>query len=141
MRPIRWGETNDPGVHQARLMFAMPRFVKSIYAWYLRHIRKDEIYAGLVESCSEKTVEQYLGLIAQREGYRDRWFHALREGAFDFILTAPNALPATPHKGMKGGFKGCGYTFLWNIVRWALLFDPGNPVLSIYVCSLITRQG
>ncbi len=117
MRPIRWGETNDPGVQQARLMFAMPRFLKTIYVWYLRHIRKDDVYAGLIEGCSEKTTEEYLGLIAQREAYRDRWFQALREEAFDFILTVPNALPATPHKGMKHGFAGCGYTFLWNIVR------------------------
>ena len=116
-RPIRWGESNDPGVHQARLMFAMPRFVKSIYAWYLRYIKKDPIYAGLIEGWYEKTSEQYLGLIAQREVYRDRWFQKLRDEAFDFILTVPNALPATPHKGMKEGFKGCGYTFLWNIVR------------------------
>ncbi len=116
-RPIRWGESNDPGVYEARIMFAMPRFVKRLYAWYLRHIKRDETYAGLVENWSEKTVEEYLGLIAEREGYRERWFHKLHDEAFDFILTVPNALPATPHGGMKTGFKACGYTFLWNIVR------------------------
>ncbi|EJF58979.1 amidase signature enzyme [Dichomitus squalens LYAD-421 SS1] len=119
MRPIRWGESNDPGVRQARLMFAMPRFVKSLYAWYLRYIKKDEIYAGLIDGWYEKTTEQYLGLVAQREGYRERWFQKLRDEAFDFILTVPNALPATPHKGMKEGFRGCGYTFLWNILDYS----------------------
>ncbi|TFK91909.1 amidase signature enzyme [Polyporus arcularius HHB13444] len=117
-RPIRWGEWNDPGVHEARIMFAMPRFVKRLYAWYLRHIKRDETYAGLVENWSEKTVEEYLGLIAEREGYRERWFHKLHDDAFDFILTVPNALPATPHGGMKTGFKACGYTFLWNILDY-----------------------
>ena len=116
-RPIRWGESNDPGVREARIMFAMPRFVKRLYAWYLRHIKRDDAYAGLIENWSEKTVEEYLRLIAKREGYREQWFHKLRDGAFDFILTVPNALPATPHGGIKTGFKACGYTFLWNIVR------------------------
>ena len=101
-------------------MFAMPRLVKRLYSWYLRTIRRDEVYAGLVENWSEKTVEQYLGLIAKREGYRDQWFQKLKDEAFDFILTVPNALPATPHGGMKDGFKGCGYTFLWNIVRLSI---------------------
>ena len=115
-KPIRWGETNDPGVREARIAFALPRFMKRLYAWYLRYIRHDDIYAGLVENCSEKTVEQYLGLIAKREGYREQWFEKLKNEAIDFVLTVPNALPATPHGGMKSGFKGCGYTFLFNIV-------------------------
>lgn len=115
-KPIRWGEANDPGVRQARIAFVLPRFVKHIYAWYLRHVRGDDAYAGLVETASEKNIEQYLALVAKREGYRDQWFTKLKDEAIDFVLTVPNALPATPHGGMKGGFKGCGYTFLWNIV-------------------------
>ncbi|RPD65215.1 amidase signature enzyme [Lentinus tigrinus ALCF2SS1-7] len=127
-RPIRWGESNDPGVREARIMFAMPRFVKRLYAWYLRHIKRDEAYAGLVENWSEKTVEEYLGLIAQREGYREQWFQKLRDEAFDFILTVPNALPATPHGGMKTGFKACGYTFLWNILDYSAGVMPVTHV-------------
>ncbi|KAI0634944.1 amidase signature enzyme [Trametes polyzona] len=118
-KPIRWGESNDPGVRQARLAFALPRFVKRLYAWYLRHVKGDEVYAGIVENASEKTVEEYLGLVAEREGYRARWFEKLKDEAIDFVLTVPNALPATPHGGMKGGFKGCGYTFLWNILDYS----------------------
>ncbi|KAJ8481355.1 hypothetical protein ONZ51_g6055 [Trametes cubensis] len=118
-KPIRWGETNDPGVREARIAFALPRFMKRLYAWYLRYIRHDDTYAGLVENCSEKTVEQYLGLIAKREGYREQWFEKLKNEAIDFVLTVPNALPATPHGGMKSGFKGCGYTFLFNILDYS----------------------
>ncbi|KAH9896629.1 amidase signature enzyme [Cubamyces lactineus] len=118
-KPIRWGESNDPGVREARIAFALPRFVKRLYAWYLRYIRHDDTYAGLVENCSEKSVEQYLGLIAQREGYREQWFEKLKNEAIDFVLTVPNALPATPHGGMKSGFKGCGYTFLFNILDYS----------------------
>ena len=56
------------------LMFALPRWIKRVYVWCLRHIRKDEVYAGLVENWYEKTVEEYLALIARREEYRAQWF-------------------------------------------------------------------
>ncbi|OSD07767.1 amidase signature enzyme [Trametes coccinea BRFM310] len=118
-KPIRWGEYNDPGVHEVRLAYALPRFVKRLYAWYLRYIKRDATYAGIVETAYEKTVEQYLGLIAQREGYREQWFEKLKSEAIDFVLTVPNALPATPHGGMKCGIKGCGYTFLFNILDYS----------------------
>ena len=98
------------------LMFALPRWIKRVYAWYLRHIHKDEIYAGLVENWYEKTVEEYLALIARREEYRAQWFDMWKEEALDFVLTVPNALPAVPHGGMKQGWKACGYTFLFNLV-------------------------
>jgi hypothetical protein len=115
-KPIRTGESNDPGMRQAMLMFVLPRWVKRVYAWYLRHIRKDEIYAGLVENWYEKTVEEYLALIARREEYRALWFEMWKEERLDFVLTVPNALPAVPHGGMKQGFRCCGYTFLFNLV-------------------------
>lgn len=115
-KPIRFGESNDPGVEQARLMFRVPLFLKRIYAWYLRNIHGDEVYAGLIENWYEKSIEEYLTLIARREGYRERWYTLMREQSLDFVLTVPNALPAVPHGGMKEGFKACGYTFLFNLV-------------------------
>jgi hypothetical protein len=115
-KPIQTGESNDPGVRQAMIMFALPRWVKRVYAWYLRYIRRDEIYAGLVENWYEKTVEEYLALVARREEYRARWFEMWKDEALDFVLTVPNALPAVPHGGMKQGFKACNYTFLFNLV-------------------------
>ncbi|KAI0353370.1 amidase signature enzyme [Trametes cingulata] len=127
-KPIRWGESNDPGVHQARIAFALPRFVKQLYAWYLRYIKRDDAYAGLIEVCHEKNVEQYLALIAKREGYREQWFEKLKSEAIDFVLTVPNSLPATPHGGMKHGFKGCGYTFLWNILDYSAGVVPVTHV-------------
>ena len=104
-------------------MFGVPLFLKRIYAWYLRHIRGDPLYAGLIENWHEKTIEEYLALVARREGYRERWHAMMRDQSLDFILTVPNALPAVPHGGMKEGFKACGYTFIFNLVR-----------LSIYSC-------
>ncbi|KAI0795466.1 amidase signature enzyme [Abortiporus biennis] len=117
--PIRFGEWNDRGVVEALRMFRAPRFFKKIYAWYFRYIKRDEIYAGLIENWSEKTVEEYFSLIAQREGYREKWFDFWNEGEFDFVLTVPNALPAVPHDGMREGFKACGYTFLFNMLDYS----------------------
>lgn len=117
---MRLFESNDPGVFQARVMFALPRWVKRVYAWYLRRIRRDEIYAGLIEGWSEKRITEYLPLVAKREGYRKEWFDMWQELDLDFVLTVPNALPAVPHGGMKEGFKACGYTFLFNLVGGSL---------------------
>ena len=103
----------------------LPRFIMKIYSWYLRYIRRDPIYAGLVNDFHEKTLSEYYALIAKREDYRARWFRVWRdtevEGGLgdkgvDFILTVPNPLPAVPHRGMRHGWKACGYTFLFNLV-------------------------
>ncbi|KAJ3478796.1 hypothetical protein NLI96_g9508 [Meripilus lineatus] len=118
-RPIRTGEWNDPGMVEAFRMLRVPMFIRKFYAWYLRRIRGDEIYAGLVETFHEKTLVQYYDLIAQREGYREKWFDFIKEENLDFILTVPNALPAVPHDGMKEGFKSCGYTFLFNVLDYS----------------------
>lgn len=122
-----------------------------IYAWYLKYIRRDPIYAGLVDNFYEKSVSEYYTLITKREDYRARWFKVWRDAksegglgdkGVDFILTVPNALPAVPHRGMRHGWKACGYTFLFNLVsvtkrnEWlcCVLSDPLD-------FSLITVQG
>lgn len=111
-----FGEANDAGVSQFLAMFRTPRFIKRIYAWYLRYIRKDEVYAGLVENWYEKTIPEFWALTARREDYRRRWHQMWQDEQLDFLITVPNALPAVPHNGMKEGFKSCGYTFLFNLV-------------------------
>ena len=117
MKPFRTGEWNDAGVAEALRMLRLPRILKKLYAWYWRYIRRDEIYAGLIENWSEKTVEEYYALVARREGYREQWFDFWIKEKLDFVLTVPNSLPAAPHGGMKNGWKACGYTFLFNVVR------------------------
>lgn len=139
-RPMRYGEWNDLGVQQARIMFALPRWVKRLYAWYIRHVRKDEVYAGLVENWYEKSVEEYLGLIAKREDYRARWFEMWNAEGLDFVLTVPNSLPAVPHGGMKQGWKACGYTFLFNLVQYQPIY-ASIPNLTNSNGSSIILQG
>jgi len=129
-KPFRSFEGNDAGMIPALRALRLPRFIMKIYVCYLRYFRRDSIYAGLVESFREKTVAEYYALIAQREDYRARWFKVWRgtqvEGSLgddgvDFILTVPNALPAVPHRGMRHGWKACGYTFIFNLVRDELI--------------------
>ncbi|PCH45088.1 amidase signature enzyme [Wolfiporia cocos MD-104 SS10] len=126
--PIHFGEFNDPGVREAVGMFRAPRFFKRLYAWYLRYIRRDELYAQLVESWYEKTMPEYLMLVSKREAYRERWFEYLKEQRLDFIITVPNALPAVPHGGMLEGWKSCGYTFLWNLLDYTAGIIPVTHV-------------
>ncbi|KAK0203926.1 amidase signature enzyme [Desarmillaria ectypa] len=118
MQPFQLGEANDPGVRQARIMFSLPHWMRRLYVWYLRYLRGDKIYAGLVERCYEKSITEYWLLVAQREAYRRRWFDMWNKHDLDFLLTVPNALPAVPHGGMKEGFKSCGYTFLFNLLDY-----------------------
>ena len=61
-------------------------------------VRQDQRAGRWVVSVRFEGVEEKDG-----DRLRKRVFQALREEAFDFILTVPNALPATPHKGMKDG--------------------------------------
>lgn len=128
MRIMHTGEYNDPGVIEALAMFRMPRFSKRLYAWYIRHIRGDDVYAGLVENWSEKTVPELLTLVAAREAYRALWFEFWKTQNLDFIITVPNAHPAVPHGGMKEGWKSCGYTFLWNLLDYSAGILPVTHV-------------
>ena len=109
-------ELNDSGMQQAMQMFALPNWIRRIYVWFVRYIKRDEVYAGLLDGWYEKRISEYWPLVVQREDYRRRWFEMWNEEGLDFVLTVPNALPAVPHGGMKEGFKACGYTFLFNLV-------------------------
>lgn len=74
------------------------------------------MYADLIETFREKTTEEYFALVARREVIREQWFNLFNDEGLDFVLTVPNPLPAVPHGGMKYGWTGCSYTFLFNIV-------------------------
>lgn len=115
-QPILHFETNDIGIIQALRMFRLPSFLRRLYVLYIRYIRRDEIYAGLVEGWYEKRITEYWPAVAQREAYKARWFEYMQQEELDFILTVPNALPAVPHNGMKEGWRACGYAFLFNLV-------------------------
>ena len=82
----------------------------------MRYILRDPLYAAGLSAMHTKSVPELYKVVAKREMYRKRWADAWDEAGVDFVLTAPNALPAVPHGGMKKGWKICGYTVLFNLV-------------------------
>ncbi|KAI0691847.1 amidase signature enzyme [Cytidiella melzeri] len=117
-KPIRWGEWNDPGVVDALRVLRLPWLFRKAWAWYWRYIKGDNMYAHLIEGFHEKTVEEYFSLVAQREAIREQWWNMWQKQEIDFILTVPNPLPASPHRGWSNGWTGCTYTFLFNILDY-----------------------
>ncbi|KAL5514371.1 hypothetical protein ACEPAG_2459 [Sanghuangporus baumii] len=123
-RPILPFEPNDPGVAVAYFWLRLPRIFQRIYAWWVRYVQRDPVFAGIVEGFHKKTVVEHYKLVAEREAYRAKWHEAWNNSGLDFLLTAPNALPAVPHGGMKAGWKVCGYTFLFNLLDYAAGVQP-----------------
>ncbi|PPR05488.1 hypothetical protein CVT26_009055 [Gymnopilus dilepis] len=118
--PMRtWVEHNDAGVVKPFRMLRLPSFLRRLYTLYVRYIKRDETYAGILDGWHEKKVVDFWPLVAKREEYKGRWFDFWKEEELDFVLTVPNALPAVPHDGMKNGFSACGYTFMFNLLDYA----------------------
>ncbi|KIK21430.1 hypothetical protein PISMIDRAFT_29909 [Pisolithus microcarpus 441] len=110
-------ETKPLGIAPALCALTLPRFVMKIYAWYLRYIRRDPVYAGLVENFHEKTIQESRG--------------SSGDNGVDFILTIPNTLPAVPHGGMRHGWKACGYAGLFNVLDYSAGVMPITRINKI----------
>ncbi|KIJ42425.1 hypothetical protein M422DRAFT_208930 [Sphaerobolus stellatus SS14] len=128
MKPFQFKEPNDPGVIRLLKVLRLSSIVRTLYCWYLRYIRRDEITAGLIAGLYKKTTTEHYALVAQREGYRFRCFEAWQDAGIDFLLTVPNALPAIPLGGMKHGIGNVGYTFLFNILDYSAGVLPVTKV-------------
>ncbi|KAG6860721.1 hypothetical protein C0995_008164 [Termitomyces sp. Mi166 len=128
---IRSGESNDTGVVQALRMASLPCWIKRLYIWYVRYIKRDEIYAGILDGFHERNVYDYWPLVAKREDYRRRWFEMLQEQKIDFVLTVPHSMPALPHNGMKDGVKSFGYTLLFNLLDYTAGVLPVTHVNAL----------
>lgn len=113
---MRSGEWEDKGANQMSWYMSLPKPFKWVYYLWVKYIRRDQIWAGLLRDWHAKTAEQNWKLVAERESYRAGWFEWWNQTDVDFILCPPNATPAVPHDGMKDAVSSCGYTFLWNIV-------------------------
>jgi Asp-tRNA(Asn)/Glu-tRNA(Gln) amidotransferase A subunit family amidase len=114
---FRRGEWNDPGAAQMVFYMNLPRPIKYLHCLWVRYVKKDPIWAGLLEGWSEKSAFENWKLVAKREAYKAKW-HAWwqEEVKMDFMITVPNATPAVPHDGMRDAVSSCGYTFLFNLV-------------------------
>ncbi|KAI9821137.1 MAG: hypothetical protein M1827_003871 [Pycnora praestabilis] len=126
---FRHFEWDDPGAAQMNLYMQIPRPLK--YMWYLwvKYVRRDDIWAGLLEGWHEKSTFEQWKLVAKREAYKARWHEWWEEDAkLDFLLTVPNATPAVPHDGMKDAVSSCGYTFLFNLLDYTCGILPVTHV-------------
>lgn len=126
----RTGEWDDPGAVQMRFYMRIPRPIKYLYYLWVKYVRRDGIWAGLLEDFHEKSAFQQWKLVTKREAYKAKW-HAWwqEEAKLDFMLTPPNATPALPHGAMKDAVSSCGYTFLFNLVSPTWLAHLVLPVL------------
>lgn len=113
MRP---GEWEDQGAYQMSWFMRLPRPLKYAYYLWVKYVRRDGVWAGLMRQWHSKSAFENWKLVAEREAYRAEWFEWWNAQGLDFLLTPPNATPAVPHDGMKDAVSSCGYTFLFNIV-------------------------
>ncbi|KAI0450539.1 amidase [Xylaria acuta] len=115
MRP---GEWNDRGADQMDWLMRLSRPFKYIYYLWVKYIRRDDVWAGLIKNWHQKTAYENWQLVAKREAYRSKWFEWWNKVDIDFILTHTNATPAVPHDGMNDAVSSCGYTFLFNVLDY-----------------------
>jgi len=114
---FRTGEWEDPGAAQMSFLASLPSPIKWLYWVWVKYVRRDELWAGLIGEWKEKSSSEQWKLVAKREAYKARfhdWWE--QEAKIDFMITPPNATPAVPHDGMKDAISSCGYTFLFNLV-------------------------
>lgn len=132
---FRTGEWIDAGAAQMNLYMSIPKPFKFLYYLWVRYIRQDTIWAGLLANFREKSAFEQWKWVAKREAYKAKW-HAWwqNEAKLDFMLTPPNATPAIPHDGMKDAVSSCGYTFLFNLV--CLTWRGFETTSLTAICSL-----
>ncbi|KAI5462139.1 amidase signature domain-containing protein [Mariannaea sp. PMI_226] len=118
MSSLRWGEWNDRGVAQLRWYMKLPRPIKYLHYLWVKYVRRDPIWAGLLRTWYPQAGYQIWQLNAKRELYKRKWFDWWDSADIDCLITPPNATPAVPHKGMHDAVSSCGYTFLFNLLDY-----------------------
>ncbi|KAH7018515.1 amidase [Microdochium trichocladiopsis] len=125
---FRYGEKNDPGAHQMDWLMRFPNPFKYLYYLWVKYVRRDDVWAGLIKNWRAKSAYENWQLVARREAYRTEWFEWWNAQGFDFLLTPPNATPAVPHEGMHDAVSSCGYTFLFNLLDYTAGIIPVTHV-------------
>ncbi|EFX04588.1 amidase protein [Grosmannia clavigera kw1407] len=124
-RPHEW---LDSGASQMRRLAALPAPLRYLYYLWVRFVRRDPVWARLVRSWGPKSAFENWQLVAQREAYRDSWFHWWDSAELDILITPPNATPALPHDAMHDAVSSCGYTFLFNLLDYTTGILPVTHV-------------
>lgn len=140
----RTGETDDPGMEQLDAYMRFPRPLKYLYYLWVKYVRRDSIWAGLLKSFHARSARRQWELVARREAYRAEWHTWWQEeGQVDFLVTPPHASPALPHGAMKDAVSSCGYTFLFNLVSLTaiLIYHYFHLRLSLRLCLDLLTSG
>lgn len=127
---MRWSEWNDLGVAQMVFYMNLPRPIKYLHYLWVRYVRRDPIWAGLLRQWHPKSGKETWDLLAQREAYRREWFDWWNSVDVDFLIAPPNATPAVPHGGMHDAVSSCGYTFLFNLVSSHSPYTKLDPIAN-----------
>ncbi|KAF4975232.1 hypothetical protein FZEAL_7939 [Fusarium zealandicum] len=116
---FRWGEWNDRGAAQMTFYFNLPRPIKYLHYLWVKYVRRDPIWAGLLRDWHPQSGSEIWQLNAKRELYKRRWFDWWDNSGIDCLIAPPNATPAVPHKGMHDACSSCGYTFMFNLLDYS----------------------
>ncbi|KAF2469003.1 amidase signature enzyme [Lindgomyces ingoldianus] len=126
---FRTGEWNDPGAAQMVFYMRLPRPIKYLYYLWVKYVKGDSVWAGLLRNWHPKSAYEYWQLVGRREAFKARFFDWWSEEAnMDFMITPPNATPAVPHDGMHDAVSSCGYTFLFNLLDYPAGIIPVTHV-------------
>lgn len=71
---FRSGEKTDAGAGQMSFFMGLPSPVRYLYYLYVRYIRRDPIWAGLLRSFSPKSAFENWKLVQRREKFKATWF-------------------------------------------------------------------
>ncbi|RFN52262.1 hypothetical protein FIE12Z_3473 [Fusarium flagelliforme] len=115
---FRTGESNDRGAAQMTFYFNLPRPIKYLHYLWVKYVRRDDIWAGLLRNWHPQSGHEIWQLNAKRELYKRRWYDWWSNAGIDCIIAPPNATPAVPHKGMHDACSSCGYTFMFNLLDY-----------------------
>ncbi|CAG8974331.1 hypothetical protein HYALB_00006179 [Hymenoscyphus albidus] len=122
---FRTGEWEDRGARQMSFYMQLPSPLKWLYYMWVKYVRRDEIWAGLIKDWKEKSSYEQWKFVTKREAYKAKfhdWWE--NEAKIDVMITPPNATPATPHDAMKDAVSSCGYTFLFNLLDYTCGIMP-----------------
>ncbi|KND91301.1 Acetamidase, partial [Tolypocladium ophioglossoides CBS 100239] len=125
---LRTGEWNDRGAAQMSYYAKLPRFIKYVHYLWVRYVRRDPLWAGLLRDWHPTSTQEYWSLIARREAYKRGWYEMWDDAKLDFIIAPPNATPAVPHNGMHDAVSSCAYTFLFNLIDYSAGVIPVTHV-------------
>ncbi|KAI4618907.1 hypothetical protein J4E83_005858 [Alternaria metachromatica] len=129
MGHFRTGEWNDLGAAQLVYYMRLPKFIKYAHYLYVKYVKGDDIWAGLLRDWHPKSAHEYWQLAGKREAYKQNFYQWWSEEAnMDVMLTPPNATPAVPHGGMHDAVSSCGYTFMFNLLDYSSGIIPVTHV-------------